>query len=379
MKVFIKGTGWQFPAAYYPTGKAEAEVGDSSIVSLVHRAVRKCLEDAGEPMSAVDAVVTASVDLLDGKTASNISITEVVGAVMKPETRIAGDGLFALAHAAMSILSGQYNKVLVVAHSKASEGDQEKLSNWTYDPVFQQPLDLTDSVALGLQAQAFLRRCPAVMADEASRAELVAALSGGDTVSETAGSGQGNLRAADVLQSSIVFSPLHELEIAKLGDGAAAVLLEGNGKEGTELQGFGYSFDPHYLGDRDLSRNGALTEAVRRAGAMADIGNIKEEVNRCYWSLRSSIQLPLWAESAGVWRFEDGLEKLLAKGGTNTDNRPANHPGFNQWHHLPLIPGGLQRLISAVRDAENQDIGGSILVQGCHGPAGQNQAVCLLK
>ena len=379
MRVSIKGTGWQFPAAYYPTGKVEPEKIDDSIVSMVYQAVRKCLEDAGETMSAVDAVVTASVDLLDGKTASNISITEVVGAVMKPETRITGDGLFALAHAAMAILSGQYDKVLVVAHGKASEGDQEKLSNWTYDPVFQQPLGLTDSTALGLQAQAFLRRCPAALADEEARAELVAALSGGDFVSESADSGYRNLRAADVLESSIVFNPLHELEIGKPGDGATAVLLEGNNKEGVELQGFGYSNDSHYLGDRDLSRSGALTEAVTRATAMAEMGNVKEEVSQCFWSLRSSIQLPLWAESAGIWNFEEGLEKLMATSGVSTGNGSANHPGYNQWHHLPLITSGLQRLISAVRGIENKDIDGSALIQGCYGSAGQTQVVCLLK
>lgn len=379
MRVSIKGSGWQFPAAYYPTGKTDTERADDSIVSMVYQAVRKCLADAGEPMSAVDAVVTASVDLLDGKTASNISITEVVGAVMKPETRIAGDGLLALVHAAMIILAGEYDKVLVVAHGKASEGDQEKLSNWTYDPVFQQPLGLTDATALGLQAQAYLRSCPAAIADVEKRAELVVALSRGDYISESAYSGRQNLSAAAVLESGIVFDPLHALEIAEPGDGAVSVLLERNAKEGVELQGFGYCMDSHYLGDRDLSRSGTLTDAVSRACAMAGMGNPEEAVERCYWSLRSSIQLPLWAESAGIWSFEEGLETLLAKTGLNTGNRPKNHPGFNQWHHLPLITGGLQRLISAVRDIENRDIDGSALVQGCHGPAGQSQVVCLLK
>ncbi|MCP4757184.1 MAG: hypothetical protein GY866_40490 [Proteobacteria bacterium] len=379
MKVMIKGTGWQFPSEYYPAEKAEAGKADNSIVSMVYGAVRRCMDDAGEGMPAVDAVVTASVDLLDGKTASNISITEVVGAVMKPETRIAGDGLFALAHAAMTILSGQYRRVLVVAHSKASEGDQEKLSNWTYDPVFQQPLDLTDSVALGLQAQAFLRSDPAGLAEAKARAELVAALSAGDCQSENILSSCGDLNVDKVLASRISFSPLHELEIAGPGDGAAAVLLESGENEGVELQGFGYSFDRHYLGDRDLSRSRALIEAAARAGAMAKMNNMKAEVKRCYWSLRSSIQLPLWAESAGIWNFEDGLEELLAKGGIKTGSGSPNHPGFNQWHRLPLIAIGLQRLISAVKDIENQDIDGSALVQGCHGPAGQTQVACLLR
>ena len=92
MKIIIKGTGWQFPAEYYPDGHESKKSTDESIVSMVYGAVRKWLNDAGERISDVAAIVTASVDLFDGKTASSIYITEVVGAVMKPETRIAGDG-----------------------------------------------------------------------------------------------------------------------------------------------------------------------------------------------------------------------------------------------------------------------------------------------
>ncbi len=377
-KIKIKGTGWQFPKRYYPADIVE-ESGDDSITSMVYHAVRKCLDDAGEEMSAIDAIVTASVDLHDGKTASNISITEVVGAVMKPETRIAGDSLLALAHGAMTISSGQYNKVLVVAHGKASEGDSEKISNWAFDPIFQQPLGLTNSIALGLQSQAFLGRCPAIIGDEKARADMVTRFFAGDSSLKESPFAAKGLTSEDVLNTPISIDPLHELEVAQVGDGAAAILLEGGISDGIELQGFGYSLDRHYLGDRDLSRSESLTKAVAGAAKMAGMDQIKDKIDRYYWSLSSSLQLPLWAEAAGVWDFNDGLEALLNKSIHNSGDNSTAHPGANTWNNLPPIAIGLQRLIAAVKDLKGQATGDCALVQGCYGAAGQSQVVCLIK
>ena len=125
-----------------------------SIPEMVHQAVQAALADAGLTMNDVDARVTASVDLWDGLTASNVAITEVVGAVMQPEARVAGDGLLAACQGAMSILAGAYETVLVVAHCKASMGDHREITNWTFDPIFQQPLGLDDLTAAALQASA---------------------------------------------------------------------------------------------------------------------------------------------------------------------------------------------------------------------------------
>ncbi len=102
--------------AYEPAKPAQA------IPEMVLEAVERALADARIGMSEVDAVVTASVDLWDGRTASNIQVTEVVGAVMRPEARVAGDGLLAAIHAAMTVGAGAYGTVLVAAHCKMSEG-----------------------------------------------------------------------------------------------------------------------------------------------------------------------------------------------------------------------------------------------------------------
>jgi acetyl-CoA acetyltransferase len=101
----------------------EAAKPDQSIPEMVLEAVEAALDDARLPMAAIEAVVTASVDLWDGRTASNVQVTEVVGAVMKPEARVAGDGLLAAIHGALSVLAGAYATVLVAAHCKMSEGE----------------------------------------------------------------------------------------------------------------------------------------------------------------------------------------------------------------------------------------------------------------
>ncbi|MBI5477629.1 MAG: thiolase domain-containing protein, partial [Deltaproteobacteria bacterium] len=72
--VAITGVGQSGPAAGDPR----------SIPEMVLEAVEGALEDAVLGWNEIDAVVTASVDLFDGMTASNVAVTEVVGAVMKP-------------------------------------------------------------------------------------------------------------------------------------------------------------------------------------------------------------------------------------------------------------------------------------------------------
>lgn len=362
MSVCIKGTGWHLPDL---PGSSETEITDRSILVMVLRAVQACLADAQLDMHDVDAVVTASVDLWDGKTASNIAVTEVVGAVMKPETRIAGDGLLALIHAAMAILSGQYRRVLVVAHGKTSEGDVEAISNWTFDPVYQQTLGLTDLHALGLQAQAFIRRAPDAIAGESARGRIVATLSREN----------GTLAEKEVLASPMTFSPLHDSEIATQGDGACAVLLEQGRGTGIQLEAFGYNLDPHYLGDRDLAWCKNLQRAAQRAFDLANISDPCRDIQRCYWSLRTAIQLPLWAEATGVWSFEQGLDSLLESEAA-ADAAPAHKA---DWTGLPPFAAGLQRLICAVNDLRQKRTASRALVQGWHGPAGQTQVVCILR
>ena len=231
-----------------------------AIPELVYRAVNAALTDAGMTMRDVDARVTASVDLWDGLTASNVMITEVVGAVMQPESRIAGDGLLAACHGAMSIMSGAYHTVLVVAHCKSTMGDRWGITNWTFDPIYQQPLGLNDYYAAALQVSA--------------------------------------------LRSPTSLSPCPP------ADGAAAIILSSNPAPIT-IRGMGWALDEHYLGDRDLTDSPALRNAARRAYDLAGIIDPKHDLTLAELSDHFAYQRALWASILGL----NGFPHLNLSGG----------------------------------------------------------------
>lgn len=224
----------------------------AAIPQLVYDAVQAALADAGLTMHDVDARVTASVDLYDGLTASNVAITEVVGAVMQPEARIAGDGLLAVCHAAISIAAGAYNTVLVVAHCKATMGDRWGITSWTFDPIYQQPLGLDDSTAASLHASAL------------------------------------GLDAAPVP--------------CPPGDGAAVIILSSIPGSVT-IRGMGWALDEHYLGDRDLMSSPALRTAARRAFSLAGIIDPPRDLTLAEISDHFDYQRALWASSLGLDPF----------------------------------------------------------------------------
>lgn len=233
----------------------------TTIPELVYRAVKAALDDAGMTMRDIDARVTASVDLWDGLTASNVMVTEVVGAVMQPESRIAGDGLLAACHGAMSIMAGAYHTVLIVAHCKSTMGDRWGITNWTFDPIYQQPLGLDDYYAAALQLSA--------------------------------------------LRSPAPLSPCPP------ADGAAAIILSSTPAPIT-IRGMGWALDEHYLGDRDLTDSPALRKAARRAYDLAGIIDPKRDLTLAELSDHFAHQRALWASILGL----NGFPHLNPSGGS---------------------------------------------------------------
>lgn len=331
-----------------------------AIPEMVHQAVQAALADAGLGLAGIEAVVTASVDLYDGLTASNIAVTEVVGAVMKPEARVAGDGLLAACQGALAILSGSYDLVLVVAHGKASMGDRRAISAWTFDPIYQQPLGLDDLSAAALQAAAYLERYR-LPGDTLARA---AARPNGPTTTE-------------ILASPLVVSPLHELEIAPPADGACALVLAAEevagemGRKPVWLRGMGWALEAHYLGERDLADPTALREAARRAYELAGISDPKAQINLAEISDHFAHQRLLWAEGLGFCPPGRGVETLTALEGLALNSSGGLLRG------VPPFVAGLDRLLEVLaRLRQSPGIG---LAQGCWGPAGQEQVVVVVE
>jgi acetyl-CoA C-acetyltransferase len=364
----------------------ESSKPHQAIPEMVLEAVERALGDARIGMDEIDAVVTASVDLWDGRTASNIQVTEVVGAVMKPEARVAGDALLAAIHAAMTVAAGAYGTVLVAAHCKMSEGQHWACSNWAVDPICQQPLGLDFLSAAGLQARAYEARHGV---GAAQWARVVEKSSRSARANPLAPRGPAR-SAAEVLASPVIADPLRALDAAPAADGACVLILASPERAKSlgshapvALLGAGYACEPHYLGDRDLTATAALAAASRRAYAMAGIAGPLGEIQVVECSEAFSYQELLWCEGLGLCGAGEGA-RLLEDGITVPGGRLPVNPSGGMLGGSPFVVAGLARLAEAVLQVRGEAAGRQVagvrraVAHGTHGPAGQHHSVVVV-
>lgn len=336
---------------------------DLSIPELVTVAVEEALADAGMRLSEVQSVVTSSIDLFDGKTASNVYLTEVVGAVMRPETRIADDGIAALIHGTMALRAGAYENCLVVAHCKESEGERRKITNFFFDPLTQQPLSIDDVSAAALQADLWLRSQD--RGEEAMDGAAARSVRNGRRNPKTPLAKEMGETRESVRSSPYIARPIRERHASPLCDGACALILarDGSGFSGpVSIAGSGYAIEPHYLGDRDLLGCPSLKEAARRATAVAGPGPID------LWEVSAPFapQELLFSEALGAPE-----NRLNPSGGVLAGN--------------PYVVAGLARAAECVLQlrgrAGHRQIPGvrRALAHGCWGPCGQGHGIVVLE
>lgn len=339
-----------------------------SIPEMVLEAVEHAIDDAGVNMRAVDAVVTASVDLFDGLTASSIAVTEVVGAVMKPETRMAGDALCAVTHAACQLWGGVYGTVLVVAHGKPSMADHDALTAWAMDPIHLQPLGVSFRVCAGLVAQRLSEEDPGAPNRWAGLA-----------AAHRSAAGEACSRQ-DVRDSPMVASPITRAMCAPLADAAYAVVLRRTDREDDArgaalrsgeprrrrgdrrvyLSGVGHDLAPHSLGERDPTQWEGLRRACARAYAHAGVD--------------SAAAFDLLEPSCAYAHEQDQFVAAV-------EPRPDAllSPDGGLFGGTAPITAGLSRLVAATRRMRAQPALKRALAHGTWGPAGQGQAVAVLE
>lgn len=338
-------------------GQTRSVVEDPrSIPEMVLEAVEAALADAALGYEAIDAVVTASVDLLDGLTASNVAVTEVVGAVMKGETRIAADGLVAALQGFCQVRSGAEDVVLVVAHAKPSMSAYRDLTAWAIDPIHLQPLGVDFLVWAGLEARAL---CTADPGGERRWAETAAR-----RLADAGASGVGPvLTAEEVLASEVMASPLRAGMCAPLADSACAAVLAAADRRPARvtLTGVGHDLSAHAPGDRDLASGDGLQRACRRAYALAGISDPASEFDLL--------------EPSCAYAHEE--EIFLAA--TGAGGRAVLSPTGGLFAGMTPVAAGLSRLVAATRWLREAERSARALVHGAWGPAGQGQVVAVLE
>lgn len=365
--------------------KFEADKSYQAITETVFEVVRAAIADAGVTHEDVDYIVTSSVDLWDGRTASNQMLTDVVGAIMKPESRVAGDGLGAALQGMMAILSGASELTLVVSQCRGSMGSHYGISNWVFDPIFQQPLGLDYLSAGALQASHYMKRFGITQEDCAR----VVVKNLRDAKNNPYAQVAKEVTTDEVMNSPVWAYPIKEMDAAPVSDGACAVILASQEKAKALLKkpvwilGVGSCLESHYLGDRDLSGGEALVRASKHAYEMAGIHDPVKELDVAEVSAEFSYQEPLWTELMGFCGRGEGI-RILEEGLTSLGGELPVNPSGGMISGNPVTVAGLTRLVEAVLQVRGE--AGSRQVQnarmalahGTTGCCGQNQYVMIV-
>ncbi|MFX0031550.1 MAG: thiolase family protein [Candidatus Hodarchaeota archaeon] len=325
--------------------KYEAEKIDQTYMELVFEVVKKLHNDLGINNDDVGSVITSSNDFNDGRTIANMAIQDAVGTVGKSESRVSGDGAFAYIYAAMRILSGEYDTVMVVSHCKCSEVNQYLVNNTIFDPYYQRHLGLDQISSAGLMANMYMTKY-GVSVEQAAK---VVVKNRKNALNNPFAHLRTEVALEDVLNSPLMAYPLKELEFPPFSDGAVAMLLtnEKVAKKLTDnpvwLKGYGSCTDAYYLGHRSMTDLIGLELAAKEAYKMAGIKKPTEDLDVAEVYDAFSVHELMIYEALGFCNKGKGGEFIDSGETQMTGNIPVN-PSGGVLSSNPTMANGLIRV-----------------------------------
>lgn len=307
----------------------EEEKIDQPYSELVFEVVKKLHNKLGITKDEVGSVITSSNDFNDGRTIANMAIQDAVGSVRGSESRVSGDGAFAYVYGAMRVLSGEYDTVMVVSHTKCSEGDQCLINNTIFDPFYQRHLGLDQISAAGLMANMYMNKY-GVSEEQAAK---VVVKNRKNAVNNPLSHLQKEVTLEEVLKSPMLAYPLKELDFPPYSDGAVAMLLtnEEKARDFTDipiwLKGYASCTDAYYLGHRNMTDLIGLELAAKEAYKMAEINDPVKDLDVCEISENFSVHELMIYEALGLCAKGEG-GKLIDSGKTQINGSiPVNPSG----------------------------------------------------
>jgi acetyl-CoA acetyltransferase len=198
-----------------------SERRDVDVSEMVLEAIDEALADAGVDLGDIENAVTASMDIWDGRTISNMSIAEVVGSYRKSEARVCGDAIQAVMYQLARISTGTFRIGLVTAHCKETSGNIPDIEVTATDPFHQRRLGFDGSTIAGLTAD-MLATKGAYDEDSAARVVVEARTRGraNPKVEDLPA-----VTVEDVLSAPTLAAPLRTLDRAPDRDGACAFVV----------------------------------------------------------------------------------------------------------------------------------------------------------
>lgn len=239
-QVFVRG-------AAVSMSWADASCG---LEDLIFGGVTRALKVAATSIDAVDSVVLAAHDLIDGRSLSSMVTAPAAGAYLRDEIRLAEDGLVALSLAAARVAGGESDLSIVAAWGRASEGDFLHQSRAAMDPFLVQPFGVTDADISAFRLSRWLgSHGPR---DEARRHAAAVRWSRAGRNPHAVGNSAPLMR---------INMPHRVDEAPRYADIVVAALV-GSEAAACRIAGLGHGTDATFVGDRDWLGRPALRTAV---------------------------------------------------------------------------------------------------------------------
>jgi acetyl-CoA C-acetyltransferase len=367
--------------------KFEAAKPWQHLSELVLEVTDKVIEAADISLkNDVESVVSNSQDHWDGRTISSMPIPDVTCAHLKDESKVAGDGAYAVLYGAMHILSGDHKIVLVVSHCAESHTDATIIENWSIDHVFNRMLGLDYTMGAAMQARRYMDKY-GISPEQCAK---VVVKNKGNARKNPFAQEAMDLTVADVLKSKMLSDPITALEKKPVSDGACAFIMatEDIARKLTDkpvwITGAGNCYDPHFLGDRDLADCEALAKAAKKAYKMAGIKDPAKELDLVELSEYYAYQELLWTEGLGLCDKGQG-GKLIDSGKTQLNGSiPVNASG-GLLSGVPITVAGASRVAEAVWQLQGKAGARQVakpklaVAHGCGGLCGQMHCVLVLE
>jgi acetyl-CoA C-acetyltransferase len=325
--------------------KYEEEKIDQTYMGITFEVVKKLFDDLGITPKDVGSFITSSNDFNDGRTIANMGVQDGIGSVRRSESRVSGDGAFAYVYAAMRVLSKEYDTVLVVSHSKCSEGNQYLINNSIFDPFFQRHLGLDQISAAGLMANMYMHKYGITI----EQAGKVVVKNRKNALNNPYAHLQKEVSIQEVLNSPMIAYPLKQLDFPPFSDGAVAMLLTNEEKASSFtdtpvwLRGYASCTDAYYLGHRTMTDLIGLELAAKEAYKIAGIKDPVKELDVAEIYDAFSVHELMSYEALGFCKKGEG-GKFMDGGETQMKGNIPVNPSGGVLSSNPAMANGLVRV-----------------------------------
>ncbi|MEM1564986.1 MAG: thiolase domain-containing protein [Candidatus Bathyarchaeia archaeon] len=342
-----------------------------SYKELMFEAAVKAYEDAGgiNPREDIDVFVTCAEDYLEGFSIFDEFVPDQLGAALRPLFTVSGDGMLGLATAYMLIKTGQFDTVVVEAHSKASDIlTYMDIVQFGLDPIFNRPLGGHPYYIAGLEMTRYLYETGTT---EEQCAQVVVKNKRNAILNPYAAYGA-NITLDQVMRSEKLFHPLKKLEISVPADGCIVMVLasEKVAEKLTDkpvwVKGVGWCTETPSLETRDWTRAVYTRLAAEMAYKEAKITNPWRDIDFAEIHDLFAYKELQHMEALKLCDYGEA-GKLLEEGLTGLDGElPVNPSGGLLGMGYGLEASGLQKVLEVVlqlrgeagaRQIDNAEVG----------------------